>query len=116
MADKERKNRENRSAEETISELISILYGILTNPDSLKRFSHPILLQYFDILFEFDEVFSNAAANPNLPLSLTDIEGLVVNYIERHKSLAQELAWEKVKTIDQTPFIDKKKENLLKKT
>ena len=83
--------------------------------DGSKGIDEDFIGRYLEGLTEFNSNFIKGCSHPDHFISLSNIESLVMQLLNHQKSLAKELAWEKMKEIDESALIEKKKENSSKK-
>jgi hypothetical protein len=96
---------------ETVLDLIPLLMKL--KQDGNAGISVGLVRRYIEKLVVFDEKFTMGASNPDQPLSLSDIENLITTLADEHVGLANELAWEKIRSFDESPLIEKKKGSTL---
>jgi short subunit dehydrogenase-like uncharacterized protein len=99
---------------DTIIELVSLIMAL--EKDGIAGISLGLVKRYLETLVDFDKQFKQGASTPDHVLSISDIERLISTLVGKQVGLANELAWEKVKMIDELPLIEKKKKSTLKKT
>ena len=83
--------------------------------DGSKGIDEDFIGRYLEGLTEFNSNFIKGCSDPDHFISLSNIESLVMQLLNHQKSLAKELAWEKMKEIDESALIEKKKRELLEK-
>jgi hypothetical protein len=99
--------------QEIINSLFQTLEELIAREEN--GISLSILQKYLLGLKSFDEKFSMSTADPDNFLSISDLESLVQNLTASQAKSVKELAWEKVKLIDQDPLISQKKKEYLEK-
>jgi hypothetical protein len=91
----------------TFGKIISIIEDL--KKVGPKGISEPLLLRYIESIQEFNALFNEGTSDPDHFLSLTDLENLVLRLNERNRNIANELALEKTKDLEEGALIAKKK-------
>jgi hypothetical protein len=99
---------------------LSIFDKIISIIEALKKvgpkgISEPLLLRYLESIQEFNTLFDEGTSDPDHFLSLTNLENLVLRLNERNRNIANELAWEKTRDLEEEALIAKKKPSTEKK-
>jgi hypothetical protein len=83
--------------------------------DGSEGIDEDFIGRYLEGLRVFNSNFIKGCSDPDHFISLSNIESLVMQLLSHQKSLAKELAWNKMKEINESALIEKKKGELLEK-
>jgi hypothetical protein len=89
--------------------LIELVSSAVDDDLGLEKISPDLLTKLIVALREYGRLFRDCSINPNDFLSISDIEHLHIDTLDKLSHILRKITWEKLKQLDEQDLIAKKK-------